>query len=114
MIIANNKTLIFIFIISSTINGGIDTFVHNMGCELAPTCTRSYIMGHELIPACVAISWSNLMKLYVFQIDGKVRVYGIVLLFYTIVVVNGTWCVSRENPAPQTIQGRCEQGERSH
>ena len=36
------------------------------------------------------------MKLYVFQIDGKVRVYGIILRFYTIVIVNGTWCVGRD------------------
>ena len=42
--------------------GGTDTFFHNIGCELVPTCTRSYIMGRELIPPCVIISWNNFME----------------------------------------------------
>ena len=33
------------------------------------------------------------------------------LQFYTIVLVNGTWCMSREHPAPQTFLGRSHASE---
>ena len=47
---------------SSIVHGGTGTFFHNIGCDLISTCTRSYIMGRELIPPCVTISWNNFME----------------------------------------------------
>ena len=95
----------------SLIRGGIDTKT-TIWLNLMKTAIWLNLMKTILwLNLMKPIPWLNLMKLYVFQIDGKVRVCGIILRFYTIILVNDIWCVSREHPAPQAIQGQCEQGE---
>ena len=55
-------------------DGGISAFLHNMGCGLVPSCV--IISWNNLIKLYFGNFYENytlihLMKLYVFQIDGK-------------------------------------------
>ena len=49
-------------LLSSIVHRGTGTFFHNIGCELVPTCTRSYITGRELYHDVLTVSWNNFME----------------------------------------------------